>query len=185
MSEHTYSRYDKNSFIIIGPKQKYTNIAKQVGGTWKKQGNGWVVKDINEPLFRKLIDILYPDNSFQFPNDGVIQVQKDVKVLRDTKTKRVFRRARSIGSSDDDSVEKVVPVIVHDPKQDINLYDYNEFILTSSGSDDDNDSSSSEDFPHPSPNRNKLANDDVLDKMERVRRRMFEMDMQERRTKTK
>ena len=190
MSEHTYQRHTKTKFIITGPKDKYSNIAKQTGGVWKKAKNGWVIDDSSVGMFKKLINVICPDNELVFdeilepvvvPTAPIIPTRE---LIGDLKPKRKFRRARSIGSSDSEpeSVKNDEPP---SPKPyDGNLYDESdEFNLTSS--DSDNDSDSSQDFPHSSPNRKKLANDNVLDKMECTRRRMFELDMADKRNKAK
>jgi hypothetical protein len=201
MSEHIYNRYNKSNFIIVGSKEKYANISKQLGGKWNKKEDGWIIPDKDEIVFKQLMNVLYPDNNVEFPNDvkqppevvdEEVVKQKTIPepvVSKKKGSRRKFVRARSVGSSsDNDSVVEDIPEVV--PNQPVDETDYNaelyddeEFNLTSSGSD--NDSSSSEDFPTPSPKRKQLANDDVLDKMERVRRRMFEMDMEEKRKKKK
>lgn len=187
MSEHTYQRHSKSKFIITGPKDKYSNIAKETGGVWKTAKNGWVIDDSSMEMFKKLINVICPDNEIVFDEilePAVVSTAPTRELLGDLKPKRKFRRARSIGSSDSEheSVKNDEPP---SPKQyGGNIYDESdEFSLTSSDSDDDSDSS--QDFPHSSPNRKKLANDNVLDKMERTRRRMFELDMADKRNKAK
>ena len=59
-----------------------------------------------------------------------------------------------------------------------NLYDDNHVHLSSSSSSDYD--SSSPDFPNPSPKRNRHVSDDVLDKMEAVRRRLRQMEMEDK-----
>jgi hypothetical protein len=136
-----------------------------------------------------LMNVLYPDNKVEFPTDKNETTQVVIpEQEKKPKPKRKFRRARSVGgSSDDDSINVEEPVIKENIPSSIDappykgtLYDEeDEFSLTSS----DCDSSSSEDFPHSSPKRKQLANDNVIDKMERVRMRLFEMDMEERKKK--
>jgi hypothetical protein len=173
MSEHNYERHSKTKFIITGPKDKYSNISKQVGGVWKKAENGWVINDSCTDMFKKLLDVIHPDNDlvFEKPKEAV------VKPVVETKPKRKFRRARSITSNDSDSIKEVVTSSA--PYTGNLNDDSDDFQLTSSSSDSD----SSADYPHSSPNRKKLANDDVMDKMETLRRRMFELDMADRRKK--
>lgn len=60
-----------------------------------------------------------------------------------------------------------------------NLYD-NDHIYLSSSSSSSGDESSSPDFPNPSPKRNRHVSDDVFDKMEKVRRRLHQMEMEEK-----
>ena len=59
-----------------------------------------------------------------------------------------------------------------------NLYDDDHIHLSSSSSSDDDDSSPA--FPNPSPKRNRHVSDDVFDKMEAVRRRLNQMEMEEK-----
>jgi hypothetical protein len=183
MSTHSYNTHSKNKFIITGPKETYSNIAKQVGGSWNKKENGWVISDSNIELFKKIINVVDPDNKLFEPEPPLIETT--IEPPKPKQQRRKFRRARSVGSSDSESDSEPPTPIVE--KQYIGeLYDDDEVNLTSSSSDDESgsDSDSSKDFPHSSPNRKTLANDSVLDKMERTRRRLFELDMVDRRNKS-
>jgi hypothetical protein len=190
MSEHTYNRHSKSKFIITGPKETYSNIAKQASGSWNKKENGWVIPDSNVDLFKKMASVIHPDNTLFEPeakSEPEPIIEEIVEPVAKPKQRRKFRRARSVGSSSSESdIEPNTfnePLVQEEYKGE--LYDDDDVNLTSSSSDgSDSDSDSSKDFPHSSPNRKKLANDSVLDKMERTRRRMFELDMADKRKKS-
>jgi hypothetical protein len=187
MSEHTYNRHSKSKFIITGPKETYSNIAKQASGSWNKKENGWIIPDSNVDLFKKMASVIHPDNTLFEPEAKPEPIVEEI--VTKPKQRRKFRRARSVGSSSSESESDVEPTTFNEPliQEDYKgeLYDHDDVNLTSSSSDgSDSDSDSSKDFPHSSPNRKKLANDSVLDKMESTRRRMFELDMADRRKKS-
>lgn len=114
-----------------------------------------------------------------------------------SRSSRRYRRSRSpssSSSSDDDQspprtrdkkqsdnqVDKYYKSFKKSPRSfsSSNLYDDDHIHLSSSSSSDYD--SSSPDFPNPSPKRNRHLTDDVLDKMEAVRRRLRQMEIEDK-----
>jgi hypothetical protein len=107
---------------------------------------------------------------------------KDLAKTRN-ETKK-FRRSRSplrkSNSSDDESENSNDPVkyyktFQHSPNTFSNLHDNDDFILSSSDEESDS-SSSSEDYPKTSPNRKKLINENVFDEMDKLRKRLYQLE---------
>jgi hypothetical protein len=118
---------------------------------------------------------------------------------RDDEDTRRYRRSRSppsspssSSSSDDQSpprrkdkkqpdnkIDKYYQSFKKSPRSfGSNLYDDDHIHLSSSSSSDSD--SSSPDFPNPSPKRDRHVTDAVLDKMEAVRRRLRQMELEEK-----
>ena len=92
-------------------------------------------------------------------------------------------RSRSDSSSDDDtSSNKRDPVefyktFKHSPNTFSSLHDQDENNFELSSSDEESkNSSSSEDYPNPSPNRKKLMGDSVFDEMDKLRKRLYQLE---------
>ena len=80
----------------------------------------------------------------------------------------------------DNQIDKYYKSVKKSPRSfsSSNLYDDDHIHLSSSSSSDYD--SSSPDFPNPSPKRNRHLTDDVLDKMEAVRRRLRQMEIEDK-----
>lgn len=207
MASPTYSEYSDTHFIIQGVlKNKYINISKQVDGKWLSGKKGWVIPNENKEVFSELLRVLFPeDHSSIFKEDSSDESQNkksdddsddetkqpplystpSEKIIKPQKTpppisrSKKYRRARSRSRSRDNK-NKEKPV-----EQNFEIYENqgDGDVSPSSSEYDSEDSESSEDYPSKSPSRNNITNDAVLEKMEKVRQRLFKIDMEERRKK--
>lgn len=144
--------------IIVGDKEKYKNLAKQVNGKWDSRKKGWVVSDEDVIIFKKLVNVVFSR-------------KKEEDEPKKQKPKRNYRRAKSpdVSDSSEDEMEK------HKNKQLLSKSD-DELSLDSS-SDENYNSDSSEDYPVTSPSRKKLASDDTLNKISYARKRMKDLSL--------
>jgi hypothetical protein len=116
--------------------------------------------------------------------------QLDIPIAPAKPELKKFRRSRSPrprsdSSSSESEVEtKTDPIqyyktFKHSPNTFSSLHDNDDLILSTSEEESESDSDnsdSSEDYPNPSPNRKKLINDNVFDEMDKLRKRLYQLE---------
>jgi len=177
----------KQLVSILYPQQKQKKspspqkVAKKVGRKPKKvetppSSPVIVVPQPLPPVAEKQVEKVV-EKVIEKPNQEL-----EIATKPNTEYKK-FRRSRSPrhrSNSSSDESENADPVkyyktFKHSPNTFSSLHDTNELVLSSSEEESDN-SSSSEDYPNPSPNRKKLINDNVFDEMDKLRRRLYQLE---------
>ena len=109
----------------------------------------------------------------------------DIPVAPMKAQSKKFRRSRSprpraeSSSSDDENADPIqyYKTFKHSPNTFSSLHDSDDLVLSTSEEESDSDNSdSSEDYPNPSPNRKKLINDNVFDEMDKLRKRLYQLE---------
>jgi hypothetical protein len=186
MSQVNCKIYDDTSFLIPKKygKTTYENVVKKLGGEWLPS-KGWKISydeqsrfiDYTDLLFTNVKFIIEPRPDTKKPSDDIEQVDDPVENIVPSGR---FRRARSIDKTKSLNHKKYYDMFKKSPDEFGKLvFDDDPVQLSSSDDDSDDDSQSSEDYPNRSPSRNLLVNDETVDKLEIVRRRMLELDVKD------
>jgi hypothetical protein len=176
--------YDDTSFLIPKKygKTTYESVVNKLGGEWLPS-KGWKINYDEQSRFLDYTDLVFNGVSFiieQRPDnkkssDDIEQVDDENNVPSGK-----FRRARSIDKKKSLDHKNYYDMFKKSPDEFGKIvFDDDHVRLSSSDEDSDDDSQSSDDYPNRSPSRNLLVNDETVDKLEIVRRRMLELDVKD------
>jgi hypothetical protein len=165
---------DNDTFVIIkcNDKDKYKNLLKQVNAKWSRKSNGWMVQKNEIDIFKRLVEVL-------FNTDNTKEEIKKTEITTKTTSNRSYRRAKSpdlhSDTSSNHSDDEKISSLVGNETEKLELY-------SSGESDDDSDDDShttisSDDYPNQSPNRKKIASDEVMNKMKYAHERLNKLNL--------
>lgn len=183
--------YDDTSFLIPKKYGKNTHerMVNKLGGEWLPS-RGWKIDYAKWDKLIDYADLLFSGTVFNIehppPKDD--SVKDDSSDEEDVVSSGRFKRASSAGKTKSSNHPSYYQTFKKSAEDFSNLvFDDDHVELSSSSDEDESDdnSQSSEDFPNRSPNRRVLVNDETVDKLETLRRRMVELDVKDRKKKKK
>ena len=165
---------NKSYTVTPSDKMEYINMAKQVRARWNSSKNAWIMTPDKYHTFIQIMKILKPDtptviNIDETQSVEVEEVEEPVEVEEVAEPVEV----EEVEDSDDELVDEDDELI----NEYMSMYNseylnVSKFLMTSDSEDSlsasDSDASS-QDFPNMSPNRDNLAYDKTLDKINTMR----------------
>ena len=174
---------NKSYTVTPSDKMEYINMAKQVRARWNSSKNAWIMTPDKYHTFIQIMKILKPDTPTVINIDETQSVEvedvepvevEDVELVEVEDVEPVeVEEVEPVEDSDDELVDEDDELI----NEYMSMYNseylnVSKFLMTSDSEDSlsasDSDASS-QDFPNMSPNRDNLAYDKTLDKINTMR----------------
>ncbi len=104
MSELTYQGYNKQSWAVMGDREKYSTILKTIGGRWnsrlKGMPPGWLVPRAKEHELKKLIDGI--NGAVVKADEKDVEIEKIQTQAKSRKEQHKYHRAVSASEDSED-----------------------------------------------------------------------------------